>query len=248
MDSVGFVERMETQLDKLGIAKQTFYTACGVSSSAVSQWRTGRTAPSQRTIEKIASFLHINQDYLVTGIQTQEDFFRINKDEETIIQKFRLLDSTGQTIVRYLLDAEVKRVEKIRLLESAQKAEVVWITLPRSLQKASAGHGCYLGPEEFEQIRVKETPLTRRASFIIQVQGNSMFPLYRDGDQLLVERAEDIEPGEIGIFTVDGDGYVKKRGEKELISLNSEYPNVPITENSWCNGRVIGVLLESDIK
>lgn len=248
MDSIGFVERMESQLEKLGIAKQAFYSACGVSSSAVSQWRTGRTAPSQRTIEKIATYLHMNQDYLVTGIQTQEDLFRTNKDEEILILKFRMLDATGQTTVRYLLDAEVKRVEKIRLLETSPKAEVVWITLPRSLQKASAGHGCYLGPEEFEQIRVKETPLTRRASFIVQVQGNSMFPLYRDGDQLLVERADDIEPGEIGIFTVNGDGYVKKRGETELISLNADYPNVPITEDSWCNGRVIGVLLESDIK
>lgn len=37
-----------------------------------------------------------------------------------------------------------------------------------------------------------------------------MEPAYRDGDILIVERADSIEIGEIGIFTLDGEGYVKQ--------------------------------------
>jgi hypothetical protein len=78
------------------------------------------------------------------------------------------------------------------------------IPLPRSVQKTSAGRGAYLGPEEMETIWVEENDLTRRASFCVPVTGDSMEPTYHDGDILLVEGREDIEPGQIGVFTVDG--------------------------------------------
>ena len=52
----------------------------------------------------------------------------------------------------------------------------------------------------------------------------------------------DIRIGEIGVFTIDGMGYVKKRGESSLISLNPEYDPIPFSENTRCNGKVIGIL------
>ncbi len=58
----------------------------------------------------------------------------------------------------------------------------------------------------------------------------------------MIEMAEAIESGEIGIFMVDNESYVKKLGNRELISLNPEYDNIPLTEDSKCMGRVIGKL------
>ena len=118
----------------------------------------------------------------------------------------------------------------------------------RSLQPVSAGTGAYLGPEEFETIFVEENELTRRASFGVPVRGDSMEPLYHDGDILVVEGAEDVNIGEIGVFTVNGDGYVKKRGDGVLISLNPDYAPIPITGDSWCNGKVIGLLAPEWVK
>lgn len=51
---------------------------------------------------------------------------------------------------------------------------------------------------------------------------------------------------------VNGESFVKKLGDKELISLNPEYDNIPLTEDSKCMGRVVdklwlnhfGVLIE----
>ena len=63
-----------------------------------------------------------------------------------------------------------------------------------------------------------------------------------DGDTLLVESASDVRVGEIGVFTLDGQGYVKKRGYDKLISLNPEYEPIPLNESVRCNGRVIGTL------
>ena len=111
-----------------------------------------------------------------------------------------------------------------------------------SIQPASAGTGTNLGPDFFETIYVQTNSLTRRASFGVPVRGDSMEPLYHDGDVLMIEGTQDVEQGEIGVFILDGEGYVKKRGEGELISLNPAYPPVPMTEEGWCIGRVIGVL------
>lgn len=69
-----------------------------------------------------------------------------------------------------------------------------------------------------------------------------MKPTYYDGDVLLVEMTDHIDIGEIGIFLVDGQSYVKQRGRTELISLNKDHENVPLTPDSRCMGRVIARL------
>jgi phage repressor protein C with HTH and peptisase S24 domain len=244
MNTVDICNRIDAELKKRNLTKKDFYDAVGITSGAYSQWRTGRTAPSRNTLRKIAQLLGWTEDYLINGFVFSTDArIEISNAERNMIEKYRELDMDGRQTVDFILESELKRTR-----DMAAKKVTMLIPLRRSLQKASAGRGCYLGPEEFETVYVPDTPLNRRASFIVGVAGRSMEPLYKDGDQLLVERAEDIDVGEIGVFTVRGDGFVKKRGENELISLNSDYPNVPLTEESWCNGRVIGVLRSEDIK
>lgn len=57
-----------------------------------------------------------------------------------------------------------------------------------------------------------------------------------------MEPACQIDVGEIGIFIVGNDAYVKKLGDGELISLNKGYSNIPLTEDSKCMGRVVDKL------
>ena len=88
-------------------------------------------------------------------------------------------------------------------------------------------------------IEIPDVPEYQHVKYAIGVNGASMEPLYRDGDILLVEPAENLSIGEIGIFIVDGYSYVKKLGDNSLISLNKEYPDVAISENTECLGRVV---------
>ena len=116
------------------------------------------------------------------------------------------------------------------------------IPLRCSEQAFSAGHGVYLGPEAFDTINVMDNELTRRATFCGPVSGDSMEPKYHNGDILLVNADEEVEVGDIGIFTLDGHGYVKKRGYVDLVSLNSAYSPIPLDDSIRCNGKVIGIL------
>ena len=109
---------------------------------------------------------------------------------------------------------------------------------------ASAGTGVQLDDEPYQYLKVPETPTTLRADFAIRVSGDSLEPKYYNGDILLVESAIDIEIGEIGIFVLNGAGYVKKKGRKGLISLNENYNDIDAKEydNCKCVGKVIGKL------
>ena len=107
---------------------------------------------------------------------------------------------------------------------------------------AAAGSGTYLISDDFECIDIPFTQLTSRASFVVCVSGDSMEPTYQDGDILLVQAADSIDIGEIGIFVINNEGYVKKSGIGRLISLNQKYPDIVIQEvdEVRARGRVLG--------
>lgn len=123
--------------------------------------------------------------------------------------------------------------------EPKKQAKVIPLRI--SEQSASAGDGMYLGPESFRVISVLYNDMTDHAGFAVPVSGDSMEPKYHDGDVLLIVK-ETVAVGEIGLFTLDGCGYVKKLGNGKLISINPKYNPIPLNDSAICNGKVIGVL------
>lgn len=72
---------------------------------------------------------------------------------------------------------------------------------------------------------------TSDSSYALQVQGDSMLPLYRDGDVLIVEPGAAVRKGDrVVVKTTSGEVMAKvlerqAQGIIELISLNPEHPN-----------------------
>lgn len=93
-----------------------------------------------------------------------------------------------------------------------------------------------------EPMQIKHTPIAERANYAVRVSGDSMEPEYSSGDIVLVETCPDVAVGEIGIFIVNDQGFIKQRGEDRLISLNPEHDDVYIHEGDYvsCRGRVLG--------
>lgn len=71
-----------------------------------------------------------------------------------------------------------------------------------------------------------------------------MEPRFHNDDIIMVAELEDVEFGDIGVFIVDGQGYLKIRGEYDLISLNPAYDNIHVSyeQMNRAIGKVIGVL------
>ena len=108
----------------------------------------------------------------------------------------------------------------------------------------SAGPGVYIDDSTTEEISIPDNEKTATCDFALRVSGNSMEPIYHNGDLILIEDCDSVEVGELGIFVLDGDGYFKKFGGDRLISLNPEYADILIKSFSEavCCGKVIGKL------
>ena len=113
------------------------------------------------------------------------------------------------------------------------------ITKKFSCLLTSAGTGEFLDDENIEMREFPDSPQVREADIIIPVDGDSMEPAISDGDELCVKLCDDIDVGEIGVFIVDGKGYVKEKGKDRLISINPDYDDI-FAKEYRCVGKVIG--------
>lgn len=124
------------------------------------------------------------------------------------------------------------------------------IFIEYSVCSVSAGTGEPLIDDSYPCfIEVKRNELTEEANFAVKINGNSMLPRFKDNDIVLVRSQPTVEVGEIGIFIIDGDGYIKERGSDRLISINPEYDDVHFKEGQdiCCKGLVIATLEDKDI-
>lgn len=141
----------------------------------------------------------------------------------------------------YTIATQLK--EQSEYIKHLETAEVDMRLINYYYRVASAGTGQIIfDMPPTKRIEIPNTPKYRKVDYAIGVNGNSMEPLYQDGDILLVEMRDDVEIGEVGIFRVNGESYVKKLGETELISLNPASKNIPLNESAGCMGKVIDKL------
>ncbi len=195
------------------------------------------------TLKTLADYFGVSIDYLAND--EYDDDYGLNNEENDIINKYRVLDETGKTQVKSVVDSNYERVTKISELDD----EDSFVMLPYYEDKAAAGTGYMLNDNGAEMIKVVRSRKTDRADFIVTVYGSSMEPEYFDGENVLVQAQPDIYEGEVGIFVVNGDGYIKKKGKNRLISINRKYKDIFVNEYDqiYCAGKVIGKLDESEI-
>lgn len=221
------------ELNKIGI---------NISDKTLYGYERGIRMPNADIFVELCSIYKCNNIMDVFKCVSESDKMIPDDFEWRIIERYRLLDPYGKEAVDWILDHEHARCLNAASAVREDALPYKVIPLRRSEQPASAGRGIYLGPESFETIMVIENDLTKRALFCVPVSGDSMEPLYHNGDTLIIERNECMSIGSIGVFTLNGEGFVKELGRGELISLNPEYSPIPYDESLIQNGEVIGVL------
>lgn len=181
--------------------------------------------------------------------------------EQAHIKKYRLLDPYGKEAVDGVLDVESRRCEATRkqkleqdaaaLRESRERSEAAEeiapsITLhqPYAQVAAAEGAGAFLLDDGFDEVLVEMNKYTKQADVILKVVGRSMEPVIADGDRILVRVQPSVNIGEIGVFILDGQGYLKERAADRLVSLNPAVEDVYIgdLQHVECYGKFIKVL------
>lgn len=222
-------------------------------------------SPKLSNMVLIAEALDCSLDYIVSGTPENHNNYTLNRAEIELVEAYRALDGHGRELVSMVVAKEAERctptgsssaeekgatAEKrakilptpARVLSSTNglgRRSVLLYNLP-----VSAGPGVYLDDTAAEEISIPDNEKTVSADFALRISGNSMEPKYHDGDVVLVEAADAVEVGELGIFILDGNGYFKKFGGDTLISLNPEFANILLRDyaETVCCGRVVGKL------
>lgn len=220
-----------------GMTQQDIADALGESSGRVIyNWEKGIGRPDCDKLARLCDLLGVSADELI-GCKSMAQ--RPTATEWNTLQKYRTLDEHGKEVVDYLIDSEYKRVRLSMKKPKPRMLKIDWFTLP-----ASAGTGNILDSELAEELLVPESAEAEQADFVISVGGDSMEPTYHDGDKVFVEKCDAVDVGEVGIFVVNGEVYIKELGNKCLISHNEKYNPIRIGENDsvYCCGRVIGIV------
>lgn len=65
-------KRIDSVLLEKGISKKDFYKACNITSSAYSQWNTGKTEPRTSKLKEVSDYLNIMYEWLAFGVGVKE--------------------------------------------------------------------------------------------------------------------------------------------------------------------------------
>ena len=105
----------------------------------------------------------------------------------------------------------------------------------------SAGLGNFLDDGDYSMIEVDGT-VPDSTDYAVKVSGDSMMPRFVDQQIIFIQDQSTLEEGEIGIFCLNHDAYLKKLGNGCLISLNPAYAPIPIQEHDDYKvfGKVVG--------
>ncbi len=203
----------------------------------------------------------IESEIDVTAVKTTQAGFdsELSPTEKTHMKKYRSLDQYGKEAVDGVLDVEYRRCDKgqracdaKKIKDSRQRMEVaaeptveiMYFSVPYQLHPMSAGTGTESDEEYTENLRlIKEPPYG--TSYVARVSGDSMEPTYNNGDLVFVHSTVEIREGQVGVFLMDGQQWIKEMGDGVLISHNDEYEPRRMTPDVRCQGRVLGVCDDS---
>ena len=194
---------------------------------------------STETLATFADFYGVTTDYLL-GREAEADplaSLGLEIGEKSAMEVYlQLPEDKRQVIIDAMISLGAAALSSRELSNQELKK---MITKKFSCLLTSAGTGEFLDDENIEMREFPDSPQVREADIIIPVDGDSMEPEISNGDMLCIKKCDDIDIGEIGVFIVDGKGYVKKKGEDRLISLNEEYNDI-FAKEYRCVGKVIG--------
>lgn len=248
----------------------------GVSRSTISMYESGVREPDFETLEALADIFNVNMDTLLgksgnivdlghgeaASVLAQGRFGTgksgfisalFNEEAVQIAHRFQDLDDHGKGAVRAILDFEEAAV----VAERRQNRKKPKSVKPRSDgfedvdvfdQVSAAGLGNYLDDpiSHKEQYPANEVP--EGTEFGVRISGISMTPTIPDGATVFVRGQPVIEPGQIGLFLLNGESYCKKlvvdreKREVRLASFNPDFKDRVIEDADTFStmGRVLG--------
>lgn len=209
---------------RVGVSPQTIYSIIKRDSKKA----------DIEVLLKIADILGVSVEYFIDDAATSESSKSdvLSPSDMSLLKKYHDLDDHGREMVDLVL---VKEHDRCIASINEKPAALRIYTYMQKI--AAAGNGFYFDDIPTETI---EAPYMEGADFIIGVSGDSMEPTYSDGDLVYVEKRQILNAGEIGIFMINNECFIKEVAEDGLKSHNPKYKTIPGSDFIQCIGKVLG--------
>ncbi|KGF66827.1 DNA-binding protein [Hoeflea sp. BAL378] len=156
----------------------------------------------------------------------------------------KVLDATGASLEEFMNLVRGGRAPDSSFPEGAFPPQAGSIPLLGFAQAGSGGFfddGGFPAGQGWDMVDFPAQPSQRPGVYALEVQGESMMPLYRDGDILVVEPGAQIRRGDrVVVRTREGEVMAKVLSRQtaksiELVSLNPDHPNrsFDLSEIDW---------------
>lgn len=227
-----------------GMSRADLARALGITLGGVSAWEYGRTRPDIDSIRKLCGILCVSCDEIL-GIASKEE--AVAPAERELIKRYLLLPEKERKYISGMIDLMLAGNVKAAPAEETERPVIRLISVSVNPLAMCAGSGIDLSDQgEGETMLLKDCEMIRRCDEIVRISGRSMEPEYYDGDLAMVEHCERVNPGETGVFVIDGEGMIKVYREDGLHPLNPDYKVIRPSAhaNVRCFGRVLGKVTE----
>lgn len=167
-----------------------------ISTGGAGKWETGYSIPNAYQLVAICSALDLEDaiPFFTSGYTPVLNAAGLRKVEEyraDLVASGNYRPSPGLTTV------------------------ITYVRIPVSNLCVSAGSGAFLDEGNFEMRDFPADDVPEGADFGVRVSGDSMEPLFHDGQVVWVQECTSLTPGEVGVFIYDGEGYLKVYEERE---------------------------------
>lgn len=236
-----FSEILRQYRKKARLSQQELALGMNVTRNTIINWESGRNKPDYSCIPALCSLL----DIPVHKLFDMPSDVGLSLQEEQVLANFRLLSPLGRNLVDKVLGIMVD--EELSARQSALRENTVFVEIRPAA--VAAGAGVEVADAVPSYTFLRRNSINARADGIVRVSGDSMEPVYHDGDYVYYAATEEARPGTDIIVDTDDGAVIKRVAEdRSLCSLNADRPYPVKSEDNRLvvRGRVLGVVAESD--
>lgn len=248
--------------EERGLNQAELASKLNITSRTLQNYEYGTSIPDIKIVQEMAKIFEIQVGYFL------DENFDVSTDVSSVVSADKDDVSSvvsAKSVSQYVSQNKkvspnnqnsVPQSEKMKKLDeiaSGNKNKIINLRFFDNVS-AAAGYGANNDDESFEIIEVtakflsKILRVTPQEYDVISVLGDSMEPLVKNGDMVLVKPTSEASNGEIVIANLGGDLYVKKllrdpiKRNVRLTSMNSFYEDIVIEEDELEQLNIVGVV------
>ncbi|CAC7748900.1 TPA: helix-turn-helix domain-containing protein [Staphylococcus aureus] len=234
-----FKDRLKQIMSERKISQSELSRRTGIGRNSISDYLNGKYEAKQDKVFELAKALNVNEAWLM-GFDISKNRKIENNDITSIYSK--LTPPRQSNVLKYATNQlEEQNNDSDNLVDFnsyiQEKSEVDIY----GCASAGIGERLYNEPISKEFVR----GYVPAHDIALKVNGDLMEPLFKNGQIIFIEKSHTIKDGQIGVFIINGDAYVKKVYVEDnrltLVSLNKKYKDLYFYDNE--SVRLVGKVI-----